>query len=41
VEASVSGGNPLPPLEFLAAGLAAALPLSPLVCAVALRLNIR
>jgi heme exporter protein B len=41
VEASVSGGNPLPPLEFLAAGLAAALPLSPLVCAVALRLNFR
>jgi heme exporter protein B len=41
VEASISGGNPLPPLEFLAAGLAAALPLAPLACAVALRLNLR
>jgi len=39
VEAAQTGANPFPPLVFLAAGLALALPLSPLVCAAALRLQ--
>lgn len=39
VEAALTGAATAPPLLFLAAGLALALPLAPLMCASALRLN--
>lgn len=39
VDAAATGANPLPPLEFLGAGLALALPLAPLACAAALRMQ--
>ena len=41
VEAAQTGGNPLPPLLFLGAGLAVALPLAPAACALGLRLSSR
>ena len=40
VEAALIGAATAPPLLFLAAGLALALPLAPLLCASALRLNV-
>jgi heme exporter protein B len=39
VDAALTGAATQPPLLFLAAGLVLALPLAPLVCAAALRLN--
>lgn len=39
VEAALTGGSARPALLFLGAGLTLALPLAPLVCAAALRLN--